>query len=181
MRYLVFAVLVLVPSTLIGWIAWQGQHAPATAPAASASAGARSPDADAALVALFKGSPGGAKAKEKVALYDEKGLFDYIDGAAPLYIQRHFRKLAAAEMATPEGSELTCDVYDMAAPDNAQAIFDAEKSPSARAVAGWAKAVSGPMSFVFSNGRYYVKLTAFDKKAEAVLPGLAAALRERMQ
>jgi hypothetical protein len=37
------------------------------------------------------------------------------------------------------------------------------------------------MSFVFSNGRYYVKLTAFDKKAEAALPELAKALRERMK
>jgi hypothetical protein len=98
------------------------EHAPA-------SARPSGQEADATLRALFEPSPAGAKVKEKVALYDEKGLFDYIDGAAPIFIERHFRKLAATEMATPEGSDLVCDVYDMATPENAQAIFDKEKSP----------------------------------------------------
>jgi hypothetical protein len=84
------------------------------------------------LRALFEAPPAGVKIKEKVALYDEKGLFDYIDGAAPIFIDRHFRKLAAAELATAEGSDLVCDVYDMATPENAQAIFDKEKSATAK-------------------------------------------------
>jgi hypothetical protein len=114
-------------------------------------------------------------------LYDEKGLFDYIDGAAPMYIQRHFRKLGAAEMVSADGGELTCDIYDMTAPENATAIFDAEKSASAKPVAGWPEAVTGKMSFVFRSGRYYAKLTAFDAKADAALPALAAALRTKMK
>jgi hypothetical protein len=124
-------------------------------------------EADATLRALFEPSPAGAKVKEKVALYDEKGLFDYIDGAAPIFIDRHFRKLAAAEMATPEGSDLVCDVYDMATPENAQAIFDKEKSATAKLAGRLARGHRGPMSFVFHHGRYYAKLTAFDAKAEA--------------
>lgn len=179
MRYLVFIVLALIPASLVGWVAWRGQHA-AAAPSASARRPASERD-DAALRALFEGAPGGVKTKEKVALYNQKGLFDYIDGAAPLFIERHFRKLAAAEMATAEGSELTCDVYDMRAAENATSIFLAEKSPSSKPVPDWIDAVSGPMSFVFVSGRYYAKLTAFDKKAEAALPALASALRERMK
>jgi hypothetical protein len=181
-RYVVFAILALVPMSLVGWIVWHGQQTPVVA-AASASAGHKSHGggADAALRAFFDGAPGGAKTKDKAALYDEKGLFDYIDGAAPIFIERHFRKLAAAEMATAEGSDLTCDIYDMNAPENAQSIFDKEKSPTAKPVPDWPEAIMGPMSFVFSNGRYYVKLTAFDKKAEAALPELAKALRERMK
>ena len=119
--------------------------------------------------------------KEKIALYDEKGLFDYIDGAAPIFIERHFRKLAASEMATPEGSDLVCDVYDMATIENAQSIFDKEKSATAKPLDAWPEAIAGPMSLVFHHGRYYAKLTAFDAKAEAALPAVARALKEKMQ
>ena len=182
MRYVVFAILALVPMVLVGWIIGHGYQTPVVA-SASAKPGHKGHGrgADAALRSFFEGAPGGTKTKDKVGLYDEKGLFDYIDGAAPIFIERHFRKLAAAEMATAEGSDLTCDIYDMNAPENAQSIFEKEKSPTAKTVADWPEAITGPMSFVFSNGRYYVKLTAFDKKAEAALPDLARALRERMK
>jgi hypothetical protein len=189
LKYVVFAVLVLIPMMLVGWVVREGRRVPPTSPLASgaysvgiaASAGARADPEDAPLVALFEGTPGGAKAKGAPSLYDEKRLFDYIDGAAPLYIDRHFRKLAAVEMATSEGADLTCDVYDMREPENAASIFLSEKSASSRPVEDWPQALAGSLSFVFRKGRYYVKLTAFDKKSEAALPGLALALRERMQ
>jgi len=179
-RILVFAVLAVIPPTLIGTLVWQGRKAP---PVEHATASARpsGQEADATLRALFEPAPTGAKVKEKVALYDEKGLFDYIDGAAPIFIERHFRKLAAAELATPEGSDLVCDVYDMATPENAQAIFDKEKSANAKLVDGWPEAIVGPMSFVFHRTRYYAKLTAFDAKAEAALPVVARSLKEKMR
>jgi hypothetical protein len=179
-RIVVFAVLALLPPTLIGSILWQGRKA---LPAEKLGAAARptGQDADAALRGLFDAQFAGAKLKEKVALYDEKGLFDYIDGAAPIFIERHFRKLGAAELSTPEGSDLVCDVYDMAAPENALSIFDKEKSASAKPVDGFPDAISGPMSFVFHRARYYVKLTAFDAKAEAVLPAVARTLTEKMK
>ena len=179
-RIIVFAILAVIPPSLIGALVWQGRKAP---PAEHSPASARpsGQEADATLRALFEPAPTGAKVKEKVALYDEKGLFDYIDGAAPIFIERHFRKLAAAELATPEGSDLVCDVYDMATPENAQAIFDKEKSVNAKLVEGWPEAIVGPMSFVFHHTRYYAKLTAFDAKAEAALPVVARSLKEKMK
>ena len=178
-RIISFVVLSLLPPILIGFLLWEGRRAPAVehTPAAAKAPGQ---DADGALRALFEPAPAGTTTKEKVALYDEKGLFDYIDGAAPIFIERHFRKLAAGELAT-DGSDLVCDVYDMAAPENAQSIFDKEKSSQAKPVEGWPEAISGPMSFVFHHNRYYVKLTAFDTKAEAILPAVARALKERMK
>jgi hypothetical protein len=165
---------------LIGAMVWEGHKAPPVerAPAAPKKPGS---EADAVLRAQFEPAPGGTKIKENVALHDEKGLFDYIDGAAPIFIERGYRRLAAAELATPEGNELVCDVYDMAKPENAQSIFDKEKSKQAKPVEGWAEAISGPMSFVFHHARYYVKLTAFDPKAEAMLPAVARALKEKMK
>jgi hypothetical protein len=186
-KYAIFVVLVAIPLALIGWVVRQGRQVPPVSPTASASSSAGSgravakdPD-DKPLLELFEGNPGGAKVKDKVALYDEKGLFDYIDGAAPIYIERKFRKLAAAEMVTGEGSELACDVYDMREAENASSIFLTEKSSASQPVEDWPQAISGRMSFIFRRGRYYVKLTAFDNKSEAALPGIARALRERMQ
>jgi hypothetical protein len=179
-RIIIFAVLALLPPTLIGTLVWHGRHAP---PAERAPVAAPAPGqaADQALRALFEPAPAGTTMKEKVKLYDEKGLFDYIDGAAPIFIERHYRKLAAAELSTPEGTDLVCDVYDMAAPDNAQSIFDKEKSSQAKPLDGWPEAIAGPMSLVFHHARYYVKLTAFDPKAEALLPAVARALKEKMK
>ncbi len=187
MRNVVFALLVALPSLLIGWLLGSGHRAPQPDPSphpsgapATVSAPATPADEDASLIALFKDSPGGAKVKEKVELYDDKKLFDYIDGGAPTFIEKNFRKLAAAEMASPEGSELTCDIYDMRTDKDAQAIFSAERSASAKPLDGWAEAIRGNLSFVFHRGRYYVKLTAFDKKAEVLLPKLAEALKQRI-
>ena len=180
MRIVAFVVLALVPPTLVGSLLWQGRKAPPTEKAAAATRPIGQ-EADAALRALFDAQFTGAKVKEKVTLYDEKGLFDYIDGAAPIFIDRHFRKLGAAELSTPEGSDLVCDVYDMATPENALAIFTAERSASAKPVEGFPDAIRGPMSFVFHHARYYTKLTAFDSKAEAVLPNVARALQEKMK
>jgi hypothetical protein len=173
-----FAVLAVIPPTLVGALVWQGRKTP---PIEHTIARPSGQEADAALRALFETPPASVKIKEKVALYDEKGLFDYIDGAAPIFIERNFRKLAATEMATLEGSDLVCDVYDMGTPENAQAIFDKEKSTSAKFVEGWPEAIAGPMSFVFHHARYYAKLTAFDGKAEAALPGVARSLKEKMK
>ena len=189
MKYVVFAVLAVIPMMLVGWVVREGLRVPPTQALVSASTsgggvpvGASQADPeDAPLAALFEGTPGGAKTKGLPSLYDEKRLFDYIDGAAPLYIDRHFRKLAAAEMASADGADLTCDVYDMREPENAASIFLSEKSTSSRPVDDWPQALAGSLSFVFRKGRYYVKLTAFDKKSEAALPGIALALRERMQ
>src|ERR1700690_221103 len=159
----------------------EGHRAPAATAVPAGKPRPSGADADKTLLALFQGDLGGAKVKDKVTLYDEKGLFDYIDGAAPIFIERHYRKLAAADMASAEGSDMDCAIYDMAEPANAQSIFDAEKSATAKPVTDFPEAIAGPMSFVFRAGRYYVKMTAFDKKAEAALPGLAKALKGKMK
>ncbi len=181
MRIAILAVLALIPPAFIGLQVWHGHRAPATAAPVAQKAPLSQAAADEALLALFQGDLGGAKVKDKVALYDEKGLFDYIDGAAPVFIQRHYRKLAASEMVSADGSDLVCDVYDMAEPANALSIFNLEKSPNAKLVADIPNAISGPMSLVFHAGRYYIKLTAFDAKAEAALPALAKALRGKIK
>jgi len=181
-------ILIGIPIALAGWVVWRGSARPrgegpqpvAQTPAAPAPAAPVRSD-DETLLALFASAVGPATLHGEVTLYDDQKLFDYIDGAAPLYLQRHFRKLAATEMTTADGGELTCDVYDMRAPENAESIFAAERSSSAQAAPAWPEALLGKRSLVFRRGRYYAKLTAFDDKAEARLPAIGQALRERMR
>jgi len=180
-RIFVFVILALIPPAFIGWMVREGRRAPAPAAETAGKPRPSGVEADKALLALLQGDLGGAKVKDKVTLYDEKGLFDYIDGAAPIFIQRHYRKLATADMASADGADIDCAIYDMAEPANADSIFNAEKSTTAKPVTDFPDAISGPMSFVFRAGRYYVKMTAFDKKAEAALPGLAKALKGKMK
>ena len=140
-------------------------------------------DPDVALKALFVAPLGSFTLKEEVPIYDQKGLFDYIDGAAPVFIERNFRRLAPAELkvtsAAGEG-ELTADVYDMTAPVNAAAIYAFEKPQAVEAVTVGDEGHKGKLSLVFRRGPYYVKLTAFNAVAEAQLPELARLLVSRM-
>lgn len=172
MRSLFLAILIVIPVALIGWIFWEGHVPPPPEPTPAA----QKIPGDAELLALFKEPLAGAKVKGEVALYDGPGLFNYIDGAAPIFIERHFRKLAAAEMGTAEGSDFTCDIYDMSSSADGESIFAKERSATAKPAPGFAQGVAGPMSLVFLKGRYYVKLTAFDAKAEAALPAIGQAI-----
>lgn len=179
-RTIVFLVLSLLPPALIGSLVWHGRKPP---PVEQAPPAAKSPaqESEAKLRALLDPAPPGTTLAEKVAFFDEKTLFDYNDGAAPIFLERHFIRLGTAEYATPEGSAMPCAIFDMSSPENAQSIFDKEKSSQAKPVDGWAEAIAGPLYLGFHHGRYYAKLTAFDAKGDAMLPAVARTLKERMK
>lgn len=180
MKWLLLAVLVAVPVALTTWVRWAAVHdaPPEFIPPAAPETGT---DAEPALRKLFEGDLAGLTVKGEGGMFDEKTLFDAIDGAAPIFIERKFRRLFSVELATASGKDLTCDVYDMSDAEHATSIFEKERSAQAKPVPEWSAALSGPMSFVFHEGRYYVKMTAFDGEAEAALPKLARALQEKMK
>lgn len=138
-------------------------------------------DAERGLRALFATPNAGLAQRGAPVFYDGESLFEAIDGAAPIFLERKFRRLMSVELATPGANELTCDVYDMSDAEHARSIFEKERSAQAKVPEGWTEALAGPMSFVFQQGRFYVKLTAFDAAAEQALPKLAAALREKIR
>lgn len=191
MRYAIFAILVAVPTGLITWIISKGvygqppDNGAVVALAEGGTPGGATPtrkaNADARLRALFAAPLGGATIQGSLELYDGQGLFEYINGAAPIFIERSFRKLAAAEMATDGGGELTCDVYDMAEAKNAESIYIKEQSANAKPFDIGDQGRTSAMSLVFWQERYYVKLTAFDGQGEDALPKVARALSEAMK
>lgn len=179
MRWLLLTVLIAIPVSLVAWVGWAKVHdappefVPPDAP--------KSEDPEPALRKLFVGDLGGLVVKGEPSVFDEKSLFDAIDGAAPIFIERRFRRSITVELATTSGHEATCDVYDMTDEEHAQSIFRKEKSSQAKTPADWPEALTGPMSLVFHQGRFYVKLIGFDAEAEAALPLVGRALKEKMK
>ena len=178
MKWVLFVVLLAVPVALVVWVRWAAVHdAP---PEFVPPAAPKSEDAEPGLRKLFEGDLGGVTRKGEPTLYDEKTLFDAIDGAAPIFLERKFRRLASMELSA-NGHDLTCDVYDMTDAEHATSIFEKERSSQAKTPEGWPEALAGPMSLVFHQSRFYVKMTAFDAEAEAALPAVGKALREKMR
>ncbi len=180
MRWVLFAVLVAVPVALAGWVRWAAVH-DAPKEFVPPEAPAKAEDPEPGLRALFEGPLAGLTRKGEPTFFDEKGLYDAIDGAAPIFLERKFRRLLSVELTTASGKDLTCDVYDMTDAEHAAAIFEKERSAQAKTPEGWPEALAGPMSFVFHRARFYVKMTAFDAESEAALPALGRALEEKMK
>lgn len=178
MRWALLAVLLAVPVALVAWVRWAAVH---DAPPEFVPPAAAVEDPEPALRGLFQGELAGLSPRGEPTLYDEKNLYDAIDGAAPVYLERKFRRLLSMELKTAKGDELTCDVYDMTDAEHAASIFEKERSTQARSPEGWPEALVGPMSLVFHQGRFYAKATAFNADSEAALPALGKALKEKMK
>ena len=206
MRQWVFAFLVAVPTALVTWIVTVGTTpkaepcpslaappapsadetampslvAPAPGPAAASKPGVADANAADALLRVFAKAAAGATVTSGPESYDAEGLFSYINGGAPAYLDRGFARLVAAELSTPEGGELSCDIYDMTEARNAAAMYDAEAIAGAQELALGDAARQSKMALAFVRGRYYVQLTAFDAEAERALPAIAKAVAERL-
>lgn len=179
MRWVLVTVLIAVPVALATWVVVRGVTG--TPPGGELPLPAAARDPDAVLAGVFAKPLAGAHTTGDPETFDGDGLFEHINGAAPTYIERGFRKVVSAELALEAGGELSCDVYDMTTADGAAAIFDHEQPPSEGppALGDGARVSKG--SVVFRRGRYYVKIVAFDQDAGRALLALARAIDEELK
>jgi hypothetical protein len=106
--------------------------------------------------------PGWQRA-EPVQFFVPDNLWEYIDGAADLYLEYGFQAVVAAEYLTADSSRsLTVEVYRMADPLCGFGIFAAERSPEDSIVAVGVQGRLGENTLHFWKGPFYVKLTSFD-------------------
>jgi hypothetical protein len=121
--------------------------------------------------------PGGWTAVDQEYRYGRDDLWEYINGAAELFLTYRFRELVVADFEQGEGS-LTVSVYDMGSPLDAYGIFETEKPAKAQALAdaGSAALLQPPYRGLLIKDRFYVKIEAGggDIGTEA----LAGALRD---
>lgn len=110
-------------------------------------------------LALDVPSPGGWTALEGEYRYGRETLWEYINGAAELFLNYQFTELVAMDFERGEAMITVC-VYDMGFPIDAYGIFEAEKPKDAEIESGVGAAavLQPPYQGLMIKDRYYVKI-----------------------
>ncbi|MBP7864481.1 MAG: hypothetical protein KA419_00915 [Acidobacteria bacterium] len=117
----------------------------------------------------------GWKMVEGPTAYTRETLFEYIDGAADLFLQYDFRELAAARYENGGKAALTVDVYRMGGPLHAFGVYSRERPAKGSFLPLGAEGYAGDGSVYFLAGDCYVKVSLEGASPEAAdAPGTFA-------
>ncbi len=116
-----------------------------------------------------------------VRSYGRDSLYEYVNGHAEFFLSSGFVSLTVADYTAKGGGQIVVEMYDMEDDRNAKGVATAEKgnAPFVKSVGSAAFALKG--SFLFSKGRYYVRLGMFNADDESALrlaSTLAAMIKE---
>ncbi len=113
-----------------------------------------------------------------------ENLFEYINGAAEIYLSYDFHELMVAQYQNEQSpASVSVEIYDMGSPVNSFGIYSAERYPENNfiplGVQGYLE--EGALNFLV--GRYYVKLLCFDCEAASgdMLKTFAQAILDRVE
>lgn len=138
-------------------------EAPASGPAAAATARPALPDSARQLLASLPADndvPGWVRSREP-RHYVPATLWDYIDGGADSYLKFDFQEVVALEYANKAaGLTIAVDVYRMASPLGAFGIYAQELNPASTPVALGGEASINRTALRMWTGSCYVKLTS---------------------
>lgn len=138
------------------------------------------------LISLLpqKGELAGWRQTYEARFFTPDDLFEYIDGAADLYLQYGFQMVLTTDYAAgADSSGVTVEVYTMASPLHAFGMYAAERSPSEPAIAIGVEGYHSANVLNFYKGPYYVKLTSFtiDRDMGPVLAEMARFIADRIK
>ena len=145
-------------SALTGALALVGATALVGCGRGSGGAGGGAPAAPAAGHLAKKRIPAGWTEQSRNT-YDEKTIFDYIDGGAERYLKQGFRRLHAARYANAASDEVTVDLYDLGRPENAAAIYTGTPVPKPRPLAACDEALGHDYGLKLRHGHVYGEIT----------------------
>ncbi len=103
-------------------------------------------------------------------------LYEYIDGAATIYIDYGFEDFAGGDYKNPSDLLLKIDIYDQGSEDNARDLYHdslMEPSPS-RSLSGVGVEARVDESALFTysvefwKGRFFVRITVYEKSNDAL-------------
>ncbi len=83
----------------------------------------------------------GWKRSAEIQTFSPKTLFEYIDGAADLYLTYDFEELKVAEYQNEKKASVTVDVYFHKTPTNAFGIYSQERLPNANFINSWGSGI----------------------------------------
>ena len=92
-------------------------------------------------------------------------LFEYINGAADLYLAYDFQELKVAEYQNDEKASVTVDIYQHGTPIQAFGIYSEERLPSATFMDVGVEGYIEKNILNFLTGSYYVKISGYNTGA----------------
>jgi hypothetical protein len=92
--------------------------------------------------------------------YAPETLWEYINGAADLFVSYGFENLAVAYYRTPAGKEIRAELYRHASRQDAYGVYSQERAPENAAASYGVEACMDEGMLNFVSGRWYVKLSA---------------------
>jgi len=103
------------------------------------------------------------------ATYDQKGLFQYIDGGAELFLSYSFQSLTAFRYLRGTDEEIKVDLFDMGEASNAFGVFAHGRESISQQVGQGSEYTASLLTFW--KDRYYVSILAYpetDERREVV-------------
>lgn len=101
--------------------------------------------------------------------YFPESLFEYINGAAEIYLSYDFKELIVAEYKKSDSSDsIAVEIYDMGNHKNSFGIYSAERYPDNEFLILGTQGYMEEGALNFLVGRYYVKLLCFDCEDRSV-------------
>jgi hypothetical protein len=103
----------------------------------------------------------GWKQSGEIQTFSPKNLFEYINGAADLYLSYDFQELKVAEYQNAKKASVTIEVYRHKTPIDAFGIYSQERLSDANFLDIGAQGYSETDILNFVSGNYYVKMSSF--------------------
>lgn len=124
----------------------------------------------------------GWREDESPAVYNPETLYEYIDGAADIYLNYDFRELASLYYERDENQGISVDVYRHSTRRNAFGIYSQERPRDSDFIDVGTQAYYDKGILNFYLGVYYVKIAGFSlgDEDESILESLAKRVAARL-
>ncbi len=121
--------------------------------------------------------------KGEIAAYTPDTLYEYINGAADVFLGYDFQRLVSATFEDGKKASFTVDIYLHNNPTNGFGIYSAEKPPRGPFITIGAQGYYEKGVLNFLKGSYYVKISGFDlgDRDETVLKQAAQQVAQNIE
>jgi hypothetical protein len=125
---------------------------------------------------------GGWKQPKEAQRFSPDDLYEYIDGAADLYLSYDFQELRVTEYQNEKKATVTVEVYRHKTPQDAFGMYSQERLPTEDFRAIGAQGYVGKDFLNFVAGPYYVKISGFkiEPEGQEVLTSVAKGVAESL-
>jgi len=125
----------------------------------------------------------GWKQSGEIQTFIPKTLYEYINGAADLYLIYDFQELKVAEYQNEKKASVTIDVYRHITPTHAFGIYSQERLPNANFINVGTQGYVEEEILNFIVGPYYVKITGYkiESGGQEVLISFAKKVAENLK